>query len=252
MNFAPITLDGFDERENALAQIKRYIHEITPIMFYRTNDLIHSRRVLWHLEESISDILFVYGKEFEVGFARTLALVHDDVEIITGDVQLYDKEHMNSAELEKIIQDEKNAIPRLVQMYQAIANGYDYGELLTSAKTKNRLEAQFVSFFDKFDGGGEAWHEVWAGNERFLRPAVNYVRRLNDFPSKYHAMIQFFKQFPGYLPQSFDFKSVAEKSKPHTVESLPEDSGYLLYERWKKTIMIREGVDSLVTQVEFS
>ncbi len=281
MDFLPITLKGFDGRENALAQIKRYVHEVTSTMFYRTNDLIHSRRVLWHLEESIPDILSIYGDEFEVGFARTLALVHDDIEILTGDVQLYDKEHMGSDELEKMAQRETSAIPRLVQMYndgqiysnynqpplymkdatnmfdylrpsvyQAIANGYDYSKLLTSAKTKSGLEAQFVSFFDKFDGGGEAWHEVWAGNKCFLRPAVNYVRRLNDFPSKYPAMTKFFEQFPEYLPKPFDFISVVEKSKPHTSESLKENSGYLPYERWKKTIMKREGIDLLITQVE--
>ncbi len=258
MDFAPISLDGFDYRENALARIKRYIHNITPIMFYRTNDLIHSQRVLWHLEEAIPDILKVYGDGFDVGFSRTLALVHDDIEIFTGDVQLYDKEHMESDELEALARKENNAIPIIVKRYNEVANGFDYKELLTAAKEKDRLEAQFVSFFDKVDGGGEAWHEVWAGNHYFLLPAGGkhgqeggYVRRLNEFPNKYPAMAKFFEQFLQYLPKPFDFKSVAEQGKPHTEDSLQKNSNYPLYERWKRTIIGHEGIDFLVTQVEF-
>jgi len=223
MDFDPIKLDGFEGRE-----------------------------------EAIPDIVNVYGGDFDIGFARTLALVHDDVEILTGDVQLYDKEHMGQDELEALAREENNAIPKMVTRYNAIANGYAYDELLTAAKAKNRLEAQLVSFFDKFDGGGEAWHEIWAGNHNFLRPAGGdsghnggYVRQLNEFPSKYPALGTFFAEFPDYLPAPFDFKSAAEQGLLHTEFSFGQDSGYAPYERWKKTVMKREGVDLLVRQVEF-
>lgn len=258
MDFQPVVLDGFDGREDALAGITRYIHDITPVMFYRTNDLIHSRRVLWHLEEAIPEIVSVYGDNFNVVFARTLALVHDDAEIIGGDFQLYDKEQMTPEELEGLARAERAIIPEMIRRYGSVANGLDYERLLTAAKDKDCLEAQFVSFFDKFDGGGEAWHEIWAGNHYFLLPgggnngySGGYVRRLNEFPSKYSEMVKFFERFPHYLPKPFDFKSAAESSKPHTAESLKEDSGYPHYERWKRTIMKHEGIDLLVTQVEF-
>ena len=227
-------------------------------MFYRTNDLIHSRRVLWHLEESIPNILEVYGNKFNVDFARTLALVHDDAEIIGGDVQLHDKEHMTPEESRALARKERAIIPEMVKRYNPVANGFSYKRLLTTAKNKGNLEAQFVSFFDKFDGGGEAWHEIWAGNSCFLLPgggnnghSGGYVRRLNDFPNKYPDMKRFFEHFPQYLPGSFDFRSVAESSKPHTTESLQKDSGYPPYERWKRTIMKYEGTNLLVTQLEF-
>lgn len=225
-------------------------------MFYRTNDFIHSQRVLWHLEEAIPDIQRVYGNMFDIGFARTLALVHDDAEILTGDVQLYDKERMGREELQALAQGEKAAIPKMIQKYGARANGYNYKELLTAAKEKDRLEAQFVSFFDKFDGAGEAWHEVWAGNQHFVVPACEhkhdggYVRRLLEFTTKYPAMARFFERFPDYIPEPFDFASVAKQSNPHTADSLQNDSGYPPYERWKRTIMKREGVSLLVTRVE--
>jgi hypothetical protein len=257
MYFAPIVLTGFDGREEELTKIKRYIHEITPIMFYRTDDLIHSRRTLWHLEEAIPKIVSIYGNSFNVEFARTEAFVHDDVEILSGDVQLYDKERMSREELEALAEEEKLAIPRLVARYNKIANGFDYARLLMAAKEKNCLEAQFVSFFDKFDGAGEAWHEVWAGNSCFLRPAGGndgtkggYVRRLNEFPTKYLQMAEFFKQFPEYLPFPFDFKSIAERSVPHTADSLMQDSGYPCYERWKKNVINNEGIERLITMVE--
>lgn len=258
MDFEPVVLDRLDGRENALAGIVRYIHENTPVMFYRTNDLIHSRRVLWHLEEAIPNIVSVYGDNFNVTFARTLALVHDDAEIIGGDVQLYDKEQMTPEELDELAKAERAIIPEMVRKYGSVANGIGYERLLTAAKDKDCLEAQFVSFFDKFDGGGEAWHEIWAGNNYFLLPgggnnshSGGYVKRLNEFPTKYPAMARFFEQFPQYLPQPFDFKSAAEGSKPHTAKSLEEDSGYPHYERWKRTIMKHESIDFLVTQVEF-
>ena len=255
MEFTPIDLN-FDGREAALARIKRYIHHITPIMFYRTNDLLHLRRVLWHLEEAIPDILDVYRNDFDVDFARTLAVVHDDVEILTGDVQLYDKEYMTREELEALAEEERTAIPRLSRMYGPIANGPDYEELLTAAKEKRRLKAKIVSFFDKFDGGGEAWHEVFAGNHHFLLPAGihyggrgGYVRRLNDFPNKYPEMAVFFERHPDYLPQPFSF--TADTNKPHTEESLQRDTGYPPYEKWKRTIIKHEGIENLVKQVEF-
>lgn len=256
MKLAPINLEKLEGREKALTGIKRYIHFITPIMFYRTNNLIHSRRVLWHLEEALPNILKIYGDIFEVDFARTLALVHDDVEIITGDVQLYDKERMNDNEKERLAQKEIKTIPLLIQIYGTRVNGFDYQELLTAAKEKNSLEAQLVSYFDKMDGGGEAWHEVWAGNVRFLRPAGGdanggYVRRLNEFPSKYPLVAQFLEHCPEYLPHLFDFASIAERSQPHTPDSLRKDSGYPLYEKWKRTIMKREGINLLTEQVEF-
>lgn len=257
MTFSPILLQGFDGRERALEQIKRYVHHITPVMFYRTNDLIHSRRVLWHLEDAVPDIVSVYEKKFNIDFARTLAKVHDDVEILSGDVQLVDKETMGAVELEELSRKEKMFIPRIVEMYNSIANGFDYAELLASAKMKDCLEAQFVSFFDKFDGFGESLHEIFAGNYHFLLPAGGndgqrggYVRRLNEFPTKYPTMKDFFQQFSHYLPTPFDFKTAAKQGTPHTKDSIIQEREYPPYERWKITIIKQEGIELLVTRVE--
>ena len=227
-------------------------------MFYRTNDLIHSRRVLWHLEKAIPDILKVYGSNFDIEYARTIALVHNDVKILPGDIPLQDKELEAYVHFEGLSMLNHSTIPTLVNMYSDEANGYSYNSCLVSANEKDTLESQFVSFFDKFDGGGEAWHEIWAGNHHFLLPSGGnhgkeggYVRRLNEFQSKYQDMKRFFNQFPEYLPKPFDFKSAAERGNIHTESSLQIDSGYPSYERWRRTIMKKEGVKNLLTQIEF-
>ncbi len=256
MNFEPIILDGFEGREQALAEIKRYVHGITPIMMYRTNDLIHARRVTWHLEQLIPDILQIFPN-FRVDYARTLALVHDDAEIITGDVQLCDKERMTSQELQALANKEELAIPQLVKRFGNDANGFIYETLLRDAKQKQTLEAKFASFCDKLDGGGEAWHEVFAGNHYFLLPAGGhngssggYVKRVNAFQTKYPIMTLFFENFPEYLPIPLDFREVVTQGKPHTPNSLSQDSGYIPYERWKQAIIPYEGTELLTTQRE--
>ncbi len=87
------------------------MHEITPVMFYRSNNLQHSRRVLWHLEKALPLIHTAYGSRFNTEYARTLALVHDDLEILTGDVQLHDKEKMSLARLALYMNRRKNPSP---------------------------------------------------------------------------------------------------------------------------------------------
>lgn len=246
------------ERENELSKIKRYTHSLFPIMFYRTNDLIHAKRVRGHLWEAIPDLRSIYGNKFDVEYALVAAEVHDDLEMITGDFQLHDKEKMTPTELEELSKNEKNAIPLLIERYGKNINGFLYEDLLLSTKNKNKLETQFISFFDKFDGAGESWHEIWAGNPYFVLPAGGrdgksggYIRRLNEFPKKYPFMEEFFKQFPEYLPKPFDFNLISKNGKPHSKESLQKNSNYPLYELWKKSVIKTEGIQNIITQIEF-
>ena len=44
MEFQQVILEGFKGSEEALVGIKRYIHSITPVMFYRTNDLLTNQK----------------------------------------------------------------------------------------------------------------------------------------------------------------------------------------------------------------
>lgn len=57
--------------------------------------------------------------------AITLALIHDDAEMITGDIQLGHKQIMTLVQLKKIEENEKRAIEKLSQVFPKIVNGYD-------------------------------------------------------------------------------------------------------------------------------
>ncbi len=262
MDFSPITLEGFSGRAKELAAITRFSDptlNMFPVMFYRTNDFIHSQRVLWHLEDMMPDIVEVYPA-FRVNYGRTLGFMHDDCEIRTGDPSLHSKEQMTLEEASLLAQREEDAVAWMVGRYGPVANGFSYADLLLDAKSKASLEAQFVSFCDKFDGFGEACHEVWAGNMSFALPAGGrngssggYVRRLNDFVDRYPLMRPFFAAFPHYLPGPFDFRAV--EGSPHTKQSLFAPTGYAPYDRWKSTVIAREmtrgNLVQLTAQVEF-
>ena len=245
-------------REQALRNLKRWISPFTPVMYYRTNDWIHEHRVSWHLEAIEDHIRDVFGSAFDFGYAKNLALVHDDAEIITDDVQLYIKEGMTAEEKEELARKETEAIPLLVQRYGTTVNGYDYAEMLMAAQTKERLEAQVVSYCDKCDGLCEAIHELRAGNRRFLVPTQGkrndggYIKRIADFQGKYPALQPLLeRQHPIILPPRVNFEAMGEKGKIHTRQSLSQATGYAPYDFWIANILAHEGEENLLTQREF-
>ena len=256
MNFPPINLQGFEAREDRLKAIKRYDDPYFGQMFYRTSDWEHSWRVLWIFESIAEQTLAVY-RDFDVHFARTLALVHDDAEMITGDVQLFRKEQMTLAEKAELARQEVLAMETLAAEFPQYCNGYNYAELLHAAQGKERLEAQVVSYCDKFDGFGEALHEVWAGNHSFLRPVQGrnkdggYISRLAEFSGKYHSLRDLLNmEHPIFRVTRINFDLIAERGEPHTPESAVRDSSYAPYEYWKKTVVEHLGLASLIEQKE--
>ena len=84
MRFAPIDLSAFPaERERTLKSIYRY--RMFETILYRSNLWMHSLRMLWLVEEMSS--LAQKHLSVDIEKARAMALVHDDAEIITGDIQ---------------------------------------------------------------------------------------------------------------------------------------------------------------------
>jgi 5'-deoxynucleotidase YfbR-like HD superfamily hydrolase len=243
-----IDFAGFEGRKKELLAKERYIHEKTPMMIYRTNLWMHSLRVLWHLEAIADEIRAVYGQGFDMQWARTYAIVHDDAEIITGDVQLYDKERMTVEELDSVEKNEERAIDILCERFPETLNGYSYRNLLEAALTKPTIESQVVSYCDKFDGASEAWHEVWAGNKPFLQAARDYIQRFEEFPTKYQGLNPLLRRnHPMFLPPNFDFDSV--KGQDHK-DRIFQTSGYAPYDFWKRTIILRGEISSLLIHKE--
>lgn len=255
--YSKINLSGFEAREEELKKIKRYVDDHTKIMYYRTTDWQHSWRVSWHVEQIIPLMHHVFPG-FNGELSRRMALVHDDLERITGDVQLYRKEQMNKDELQQLRQREQAAIAQLAAQSPFAIDGYPYRELLQMAFDKSCLEAQVVSYCDKFDGFGEALHEVFAGNPRFLRPVQGndktkgYIGRLKEFEHKYPELQPLLQQdHPMFNPARINFEQMVIDGKPFTRESVVQPTGYAPYDRWKFNIISNGGINDLVEQKEF-
>ena len=249
-----IDLSSFVGREEALNSIKRFNDVHWGVMFYRTTVGFHVKRVLWILQDILEDVKVVYDSDFCSSFACELALVHDDAEIVTGDVQLYKKERMSAEERAAHDAQEIAAIDVLSINYPTMFKEFNYRFLLVAAKEKRHVESQLVSYCDKIDGMCEALHEVFAGNTRFIGPAENYVnKRIPEFPQKYPSLSCL---IPGEHPflkavSAINGHELARNRKPHTAESVLQPTGIPHYDRWKELTIQYAGLESLVTQKEY-
>ena len=122
--FKEIDFAGFDGREEKLQKIIRYNMERRTPMHYRTNDLIHSKRVHLLVNDILPTIAPIYNNGLNPSKALTLALVHDDAEILTGDVQLYYKDRMSLEQLTELKLKEKQAIEDM-KLIKFIEKDYD-------------------------------------------------------------------------------------------------------------------------------
>lgn len=248
---------SWKHREVNLKNIKRY-HRME-VMFYRTNDLIHSKRVLYLLQEILPNINNLYP-DFNEKMAKLLAPHHDDHEIVIkgGDIPLQYKLMMNHKELSKLEQDEISAIDILSNSYPKKVRGYNYKELVSHAVYKDCMEAQAISFVDKIDGCCEAIHEVLAGNTVFLEAIISYYLK---FFAILHQKYPLIKDIFDLKNVWFDYSYVVDVqdffqngvigSTPHTKETIKKKLGIPQYEMWKKITIKKFGIEPLIKQVEF-
>ncbi len=241
-------LNYFKGREGDLKQITRF--SLYKVMFYRTNLWNHSRRVSWLVEEMKPYARAVFQEAYDPDKAYALALVHDDAEILTGDVQAGNKSKMSVAELAAIDEQEHEAIETLAERFPPKVGPYLYKDLLTDALTKESLEAQVVMLVDKLDAFGETLHEIFAGNQCFVTNVVNhygtiplpsdyYITYLSTVTQRYPALEQLFHQRSWLFaqPETCDFKAVCQHAKLHTEQSIQQETGYPHYDGWKRVIL---------------
>ncbi len=256
--FQKIDLTVFPkEREIALKNICRY--SMFDVFFYRSNLWVHNNRVLWILEEIIP-IAKKYFK-FDVEKARILALVHDDAEIITGDIQAGHKALMSKKELAEIAKDERQAVDELVKIYPKTVHGYSYKHLLMHSLKKDCIEAQLVSYADKIDAYCESTHELLAGNITAIRSVMFYTKVRLEFPKKFPQLAQFLLNKESYFidTESRSLLQVKPKNykglnKPFTKETIRTKTDLLFYNSWKNVVIKKggkEGLNYLITQKEF-
>lgn len=236
----------FYGRQQALEHIYRYKNY--PVMFYRSNLFTHARRV-WQLAVHVSPYIKSEFDSFDMIKFQLLSYVHDDIEIIIGDVPLAKKVRLNTLEIKELERAEFLAVSSLAKKFPKMVGSYLYGDLLNEALVCKTIEAQFVKYIDKFEGLAEACHEIFAGNQDFAKNLL-YEGKVMQTP--FEIYLPYFKSFTSYYPQTkkvidgaksifspfplFEFEEAVKVSKPHTKDSLLLSSGYFPYDKWK-TIM---------------
>ena len=236
-------LESFREREENLRKIIRY--SLYSTMWYRTNLWSHSRRSAWIVQAFSPRVQMVF-ESFNANKACALALVHDDAEIIMGDIQAGNKSKMSHSELKEIEQQEERAIEVLAGHFPASLGVYEYRELLFEILHKKSLEAVVVDWADKYDAFGEALHELYAGNGSWSIHIVNeygviplpteyYDNYFNKFADKFPQGVDLFRADPPVfqIPQVPDIKSILKRGKLHQAFSIREKTGYDPYDFWR-------------------
>jgi hypothetical protein len=136
-----------------------------------------------------------------------LALVHDDAEIIVGDVQAGNKSKMTPEELAEVKKKEREALEVLPSCFPEL-NTEVYKALLIEAFEKKTLEAMVLDWADKMDAFGEALHELYAGHELWTTQVINEYGVI-ELPTDYYT--NYFHRFQEKFPQS---EKLFEKGDP--------------------------------------
>lgn len=232
---------GFDERQALLEFVIRY-HPYKP-MFYRTNLWMHGHRLMWMIEDIAKEVQTVFPF-FDKTRAQLMALIHDDLEIVMGDVQLNDKLAMTAEQKKQLDETEEKAMEEISSRFPESIGKYSYKKLLKRYNQidVNDIEAVVVKYCDKMDGYCEALHELFAGNNVFATPLHTNTIPTDVYPS---ILQNFEKTFPLFaeirhlahplfsLPQELDVASIVANGTRHTPTSLHVKTGVMHYDAWK-------------------
>lgn len=252
-------------REEKLRAIKRFC--VAEVFFYRSSVWHHSLRVHFITRE-LSKLAQLLIRGYEADKANILALVHDDAEMITGDIPLANKERMTDDELQEMRNKEAEAIRILTEDDDTpctLSLGkrcYFYEELLLNALNKDCVEAQVVSYADKLDAWCESLHDLFAGNLLAVRPAISYGSRLRELKDKYPALRPLLAHANSPLtntntrldPIRFQRKNYLHLGKPHTPDSVLKETEIVFYNLWRTLVLEhlgKEGMELLTVQKEF-
>ncbi|MFH1236640.1 MAG: YfbR-like 5'-deoxynucleotidase [Parcubacteria group bacterium] len=260
------TFENFYGRERALRKVTRYY--IYKPMYYRSDLLAHSRHVNWLVEEMTPIAENSFGPVFNVKKTSLMACVHDDFEIVLGDIQAGHKYSMTREQLDDVANRELTAIAETVKRFPKTVGVFDYRDLLHEVQEGNTIESQVVKYADKMDAFGEALHEIYAGNAGFITPIEDPIYGTVISPSEYYALYlssreknfprivkMFESRHPLFEKPSFtDFQKIVKRFSPHTRESFNRPTGNVHYDEWKRIMTVNADENELkrlVTQVEF-
>jgi hypothetical protein len=245
------------EREQKLRSIYRY--SLFETMLYRSNLWQHSHRVLW-IVEKLLPLAGQYFPALDHEKTRILALVHDDAEMLTGDIQAGTKARMTEDELKKIEEDEVAAVKSMVKSYPDTIHGYSYKELLLHVARKDCIEALIVMYADKLDAYCESLHELLAGNITILRSIMLYDETFALMHKKFPELAEFLRDRTSpftYLrnvlsPEKVKRARYALFGIPHTEASIRTETDFPFYNEWRILVLNRAGVEGMqwLTQIK--
>lgn len=247
----------FTGRETWLHRIPRY-HIYQP-MFYRTTVWVHTLRVCWIVDVLKQRLTERFGQIYDHDRALRLALVHDDIEIIVGDVQAGNKAKMSPEQLKALDTQEREAIDELTKRCPKCVGDFYYRDLLREAHAKKTIESHVVQLADKFDAFGEALHEIYAGNLRFATNVVNaygtittppvfYTQYFRNFARKHPSLAFLFSENPLFqVPDlTTDWHAIAANGRPHTRMSITSPSDCSVYQLWRAILLVRGGEEEIL------
>ena len=250
MGFKKIDLSAFPStRERGLKDLYRY--SMFEVMFYRPNLWEHSHRLCW-MVEALAPIAKKHLKKIDIEKSRAMALVHDDAEMLTGDIQAGAKALMTKKQLANVHKKERAAIHAIAKKYPKTVHGYNYEMLLIEMTEKKTLESLLVTYVDKLDAYCESMHEVLAGNISLMRSVMFYVKTFAEFPAKYPAMVGFCadKSSPLiFVDNRLDIDGVRfakyTNLQPYTKASLKKVTDFPFYNEWRRIVLDRGGSEGL-------
>ena len=245
----------FIGREQDLRAIPRY--NMYDVMVYRTNLFTHSHRTATIVRALSPLAKQVFGSSYDSRRAEILGYVHDDAEIIFGDIQAGNKSKMTDAQLQEVSDAERAGIYDIAARFPRKVGGYLYIDLLADAMDHSSLESQVVSYADKYDAMGEALHEVYAGNPHFTMNVVNEYGRIPTPPEYYHGYFgAFLDKFPEMQPllelpfpmfepvALLDYPKIINGRQLHTQENIHLSVGDHHYDTWKQ-IILADSIDEV-------
>lgn len=251
--FWEVEVPGFEDRDELLSKIGRWSEYE---MFYRITNLHHYRDCEIFLEALLPLAIRTLGQDLRPDLAKALVFVHDDVEIRTADLSGAVKSRFTEEQQKLWESFERITVQQTIEEYAGRKiRGYDYSELIEMVFHKKTLEAQLVKLVDKFCGFNEAQHELYGGNPLFAgrygrdtEPAIRrYERMFRNLKDEYPLLENLLKEdHPMTRPSEHlgDLREIWYDGRPHTSESILEETGNEKYDFWRKTIL-NQGPDGV-------
>lgn len=257
MDYLLTELSSFQNRKERLENIVRY-HGF-PTMFYRTNLWQHAHRLYWMVDEVAPRVTSIWPN-FNTDRAKLLALIHDDIEMIIGDVQLGEKRTYSEEQQEALNKREQEAVDIIASEFPSMVGNFSYKQTLQDYQdiTQTDKEACIVKWIDKFDAFGEALHELFSGNQTFSvgykkgiteAPVDSYIDILNTIDQTYPLLKQIHSTVHPLFtrPDPPDIQKILANAKLPTNESIQKSTWYEPYNIWKR-ITIEQGAIEWLTR----